>query len=299
MPKWCGRIPPPIRAVEDMLVLAWRAQPLISFALVSITLLQGAVPLGIAWLAKMLIDVLASAMQLGYSTSSFNRLILVITGQVTLMLMNQMAPTSRFLNTDLKNRLTISIKTRVYEKIGKFAGIAYFENPFFHDTLRLAAQGAQLGPEHSLRSLAALVQGIITVGGFIGLLVSFNPLLATLVCLASLPQLCSQQLIARQRYRLASDLSSYERRAYYFGHLISSPKAAKEIRVFGLSDYLLNGLINTQRKVHAVQRKQEMHSLLLHQVLSFKMSLFVTRKSTRGFFGIFPFLFQPGKALPW
>ena len=67
---------------------------------------------------------------------------------------------------------------------------------------------------------------------------AFNPLLASLVGLAALLELYMQLKIGRQRFGLASELSPDERRTFFYGHLLSGVEAAKEIRLFGLADYL-------------------------------------------------------------
>lgn len=107
----------------------------------------------------------------------------------------------------------------------------------------------------------SLLRSIITLVGFIGILIAFSPLLAGLVALAALPQLAIQLKIGRQRFGLAFDLSPDERRIFYYGHLLSGPRPAKEVRLFGLADYFLNGLLTTYRKIHRTRRHQERREL--------------------------------------
>jgi ATP-binding cassette subfamily B protein len=260
--QWLERIPRYIQAVFDMLALAWRAQPFIFLALLLLTAMQGLLPLATAWLTKLLFDLLAVGLLDGLTSGLAYDLAIILTGQASLMVVSQMtAPANQFLSAELGRRLTVSIQTSIYQKISNFAGIAYFENPAFHDTFRLAVQGAQLGPLHSLQDVTTLFQSLITLGGFIGILVAFDPLLAAMVGLAALPQLYAQLRIGYQRFGLAFDLSPDERRVFYYGHLLSSPQAAKEIRLFNLIDYLLNGLLTTYHKIHQAQRHQELSEL--------------------------------------
>lgn len=92
-------------------------------------------------------------------------------------------------------------------------------------------------------------------------MVAFNSLLALLVIIAALPQLWLQMKFSRQRYGLAFDLSPDERRAFYISHLLSSIETAKEIRLFGLAEYLLNGLLSLYRKINQARQRQELHEL--------------------------------------
>jgi ATP-binding cassette, subfamily B, bacterial len=112
-----------------------------------------------------------------------------------------------------------------------------------------------------LRTFTGLLQSIITLAGFMGVLVAFSPLLAGLVVLAALPQLAAQLKMGGQRFGLAFNLSPDERRAFYYGHLLSSSYPAKEVRLFGLADYFLGGLLDTYRGIHQAQRRQEQREL--------------------------------------
>jgi ATP-binding cassette, subfamily B, bacterial len=245
-----------------MFQLAWQAQPVICLALVLLTALQGVLPLATAWLTKLLFDLLALAFQEGFSPALTRQLAFILAGQTFLMLVGQMAaPLNNYLNAEMGRRLTVAVQQAVYGKISCLAGMAYFEDPAFHDTFRLAGQGAQFGTANMLRTLTGLLQSIITLVGFIGVLVAFSPLLAGLVALAALPQLVVQLKIGRQRFGLAFNLSPEERRAFYYGHLLSSPTPAKEIRLFGLADYFLGGLLDTYRRIHRAQHRQELREL--------------------------------------
>lgn len=245
-----------------MLALAWRAQPFIFLGLLLLTMVQGLLPLGTAWLTKILFDLLSSGLRGGLAPDFARNLLLILIGQAALMLASQIiTPTSSYLNAEMGRKLTTTIQVDVYKTMGSFAGIAYFEDPAFHDTFRLAAQGAQFGPLQSPHTITSLFQSILTLLGFIGVLIAFSPLLAGLVALAALPQLYAQLKIGRQRFGLAFDLSPDERRVFYYKHLLSSPQAAKEIRLFNLIDYLLDGLSTTYQTIHQAQRSQELSEL--------------------------------------
>lgn len=126
-----------------MLRLAWQAQPTICLALILLTALQSLLPLTAAWLTKLLFDLLALAFRGNLTPVLTRQLASILAGQAFLMLVSQMTgPVNNYLNAEMGRRLTITVQTAVYGKIGHFAGMAYFEDPGFHDTFRLATQGA-------------------------------------------------------------------------------------------------------------------------------------------------------------
>ncbi len=245
-----------------MLRLAWQAQPAIFIGLILLTALQGVIPLATAWLTKVLFDLLAQGLGGGTTLNLARDILPVLLAQAVLLIASQMIiPASGYLNAELGRKLTDTIQSAVYKKISSFVGIAYFETSEFYDTFRLASRGAQYGPIQSLNTLTTLFQNAIILTGFLGALVAFNPLLAGLVSLAALPQLYTQLKIGRQRFGLAFELSPDERRAFYFGHLLSDTEAAKESRLFGLANHFLNGLLSTYRKIHQAQCRQELGEL--------------------------------------
>ncbi|MCK6540253.1 MAG: ABC transporter ATP-binding protein/permease, partial [Anaerolineales bacterium] len=133
------------------------------------------------------------------------------------------------------------------------------------------SQGARFGPMQGLHTLTAFFQSTITLLGFLGMLIAFNPLLAALVGLAALPQLWLELKLGRQRFGLAFSLSPDERRVFYYGYLLSDANAAKEIRLFGLANHFLDGLLDTYRKIHAARRRLDLRELrwkLLLEALS-------------------------------
>jgi ATP-binding cassette subfamily B protein len=260
--RWLQNLSYNTTSVFSMLRLAWKTHPGIFLALILLIIVQGILPLATAWLTKWLFDLLGIGLQSGLNTDLVSQLVFILLAQSVLMLLGQLLiPVSQSLNTEMGRRLTVAIQKDVYGTINRFAGIAYFENPAFHDTLRLATQGAQFGPSQALQTLTHLGESFITLTGFIGILLAFSPFLAVSVALAALPQLYAQLKMGRQRFGLAFDLSPNERLVYYYGFLLSSTYPAKEIRLFGLVDYFLNGLVRTFQSIHHAERLQEYREL--------------------------------------
>ena len=256
------RAPQLLFSLIRMIGLAWRAQPVIFLSLVLLTALQGIAPLATAWITKLLFDLLALALQGNGPADLVHNLIVLILAQAGVFILSQMiSPASRYLSEELGRKLTIIAETRVYQKLGGFHGIAYFENPNFYDTFRLASQGARFGPLQGLNTLTTLFQSTITLLAFLGTLIAFNPLLAALVSFAALPQLWLELKLGRQRFSLAFELSSEDRRVYYYSYLLSDAVAAKEIRLSNLKDHFLNGLLSTYQTIHHAQRTQNVREL--------------------------------------
>lgn len=261
-----------IRAVFGMARLAWQAQPACFTGIILTNVLQGFSPLAIAWVTKLLFDLLFQGLQSGLGISLIRDFLPLLILQAALLIFNQMiAPVNSYLNAELARMLALSTQSTIYKKVNDFVGLTYFENSKFYDTIQLATQGAQFGPMQIVSVFSNLLQNIVLLTGFFSVLIPFNPLLALVVGIAALPQLCAQFKMGGQRYNLAFQNTPKERRASYYGFILSDVYSAKEIRLFGLADYFLKGFLNLYKEIHFAQRHQqrrEMQYQLFFGILS-------------------------------
>ncbi|MCZ7666467.1 MAG: hypothetical protein M5U34_04190 [Chloroflexi bacterium] len=130
--------------------------------------------------------------------------------------------------------MTSHVQKAVYRKISGFAGLRYFEDPAFYDTLTLASRGAEQGPMQTMQYLFDILRGITILVSFFAVLLAFNSILLIVVTIAILPQLYIQIKIGQQRFNLAAVNTPQQRQMSYYGTLLSDYNSAKEIRLFGL-----------------------------------------------------------------
>src|SRR5688572_6424008 len=133
-------------ALIQMTRLAWEAHPVAFLAIIFLNVLQGALPVGSAWLTKLLFDLLSQGLQ-GVGGASLSReLVLILCAQAALLVISQVANSmDGYLNAEMGRNLTVKLQSTIYRKVSSFIGIAYFENPQFHDALRLGNEGAFRG----------------------------------------------------------------------------------------------------------------------------------------------------------
>ncbi|MFN8491307.1 MAG: ATP-binding cassette domain-containing protein [Caldilineaceae bacterium] len=244
------------QTIVEILGLVWQAYPLACAGSLLITVLQGLLPLAAAWVTKVLFDWLA--LRLGGAGVGSGPVIWLLIAQGILTVGMAMLPlVNHYWQAELGRRLTVRIQTLVYQKINSFTGLAYFEDPQIYDSIRLAQQGAEFSSGQTLPFLMQLLQNLVTLLSFIGVLFAFQFTLASLVLLAALPQLVAQLKLGQQRFRLAFDVSRDERRKPYYAFLLASVEAAKEMRLFALGPYFLTKLLDLYRRVHQEQRRQE------------------------------------------
>ena len=271
---WSKEFRSSVLTVCGMANFAWQAQPACFVGIILSNILQGFYPLATAWVTKLLFDLLSRGLQSGLGINLLRNFLPLLILQGALLILNQMiAPVNSYLNAELTRMLTLKTQSTIYQKVNEFVGLTYFENSKFYDTIQEATQGAQLGPMQIISIFTNFLQSIILLIGFFSVLIPFNPLLALVVGITALPQLYAQLKLGSQRYYLAFQNTPKERRASYYGFLLSDVYSAKEIRLFGLADYFLKGFFDLYHEIHSAQRNQQWREMRYQLFLGVLSSL--------------------------
>lgn len=251
-----------VKTILEILHLAWKAHPLFAFSLLCLEITIGLVPLGTAWLSKLLFDLLPQIFQNGLTAPSGQQLAFIVIAQAALTIFSQTGrQVSQFLNAELERHLTLTIQTTIYGKINSLQGLASFEKPEFYDLIQLAEQSAQMVPMQALSNMVAMIQGLMPLASFAVALLIFNPLLAGLVLVTAIPQALLQFSMGYKRFQILMGNTPKERRTSYYGHILSNIRFIKELRLFNLGDYFLESLRNTRKEIHKTQRDQQIKEL--------------------------------------
>lgn len=247
-----------LSAVKQMVLIAWSASPLyLGLGLVA-TVLLGLIPIANSWALKALVDLVGAASLEGGSVelAAIFRILtlyaIVLTFVAVVPLINQYA------NSQLARRLGLRVRERLYTRLNEFMGLRYFEDPRFYDDIRLAEQGAQSGPTSLFRSVASAIREATTVVGFFGVVSGFSIKIASLLLLASVPQLWIELRFGRSRLALAERTSPIRRRTFLYGYLLAHPLAAKEVRALGIGRFLLDRFLEGTREVDTAEAELQL-----------------------------------------
>jgi ATP-binding cassette subfamily B protein len=247
--------------ILQMVQLAWRVRPFLFVGLILLEIIQGLTPLATAWLTKLLFDLLAQGVQTG-DTNLSTPIIIILIAQVLIAVFSySLGLASSYFRSELGRKLTLQVQETVYRQINSFAGLRYFEDPHFYNTVSLGVRGAEQGPMQTVQNLSNILRGLAALASFISILLWFNPLLALAVIVATLPQLYTQIQIGQQRFKLAVANTFPQRQMSYYGNLLSNEHYVKEVRLFGLADWLLNGFLGIATVYQQSQRQQELREI--------------------------------------
>lgn len=263
-----------IAVVSTMIKVAWQASNLFLIALIVLQILQGIIPLIMVWITKAIFDLLSINFQNRNFTQIPRMLFVFLAVQSVLSIISQILfYLNDFLNAELGRKLSLSIQSRVFDKINCLQGLSQFETPHFYDTIQLATQKAQYGPEQMLDVLINLIRSIATLIGFLATIIVFNPFLAGLVLIAAIPQLFVQFKMGSKRFTMEFQNTPKERFAIYYGNLLSAIEFAKEIRLFNLGGYFLKAFQNVTIDLQNAQRNQQLKEIYWQSALSLLTSI--------------------------
>lgn len=257
--QWRRKLAVSLASLYQMAQLAWDAHRVAFVVILLLQLGQGAIPVASAWVTKLLLDgVVAELTRAGGGVLS-RAIILLLVVQACLQVATELiGAVSQYLNSELGRQLQLKTQVIVYRKMGQL-DLAHFENPAFHDTVQMAVQGVQNSPTQIITAMTSIVRAMVTWVSFVTVLWYFNPLVAGLVLVASLPQLYIQFRFGKQRFGLAFVNTPQERRAFYLSQVLTAVDFVKEVRLFGLVDYFLRAFRETTEGIYDRQRRQQVY----------------------------------------
>ncbi|GAA2697891.1 ABC transporter ATP-binding protein [Nonomuraea recticatena] len=250
-----------LRRAATLGLLCWRAGPVLAVSQLVVTVVAGLLPTGTVWVTKLLIDGLAAGL--------VDRVLGPVVGLVALGLAAGVLPhVTGYLRAESDRRLDLLLQDRLYTRVNGFQGLSRFEDPAFLDELRMATQatGGAMGPITS--GLFDLCRNIITLAGLLGALAVLSPLMAGLVAVAALPTLAARMSLEKRRTRMIAGQSTAARRQIFYSSLITDVEAAKEVRLFGLGDFLRRRVIGELGTMQAAERRLDRREALTQSALA-------------------------------
>jgi ATP-binding cassette subfamily B protein len=257
-------------ALNDIGALIWRGSRGHVTALLCVQALQSVLPLATAWTTKLVLDGIAGRLR-GDRHANLWPLLIAQLGLAVLSQLLSLAST--YLSAESTRELSLDVRVSLFRKVNGIQGVAPFEDPRFHDSLQLAAHGAQYGPSQMLSSVTSLVVGLGTLLSFGGALLTLSPLLGVIVSVGAGAQFWVQLKLAHQHLNLHGENSPRERLASYYSQVLSMPMFAKELRAYNLGRYFLDRFERIGLGVAAAQRTQQQRELRWQLALALCSSL--------------------------
>ncbi|TMR99693.1 ABC transporter ATP-binding protein [Nonomuraea basaltis] len=224
-------------------------------------LVQAVAPIAVAWLTKMVVDDLA-----GHgSAAELTTLAVGLAGAGVLIA--ALPQFSQYLGNQIGRLFTARTTAQLFTATLRFAGLRPFEDPNFHDRLRLAQNSLQTG--HSIVTGSfGIIQSSITLVGMVGSLLVISPVLTGIVLATGAPALVAQLRLSRRRASMMWEIGPAERRQMFYGNLLGTVEAAKEIRLFNSGRFLRGRMMAELRTSNAAHHRMDLRELSVEGALT-------------------------------
>lgn len=229
-----------LRNTPEAFRLVWSSSPRSAMAGIALTVVAAVMPAAQAWVGKLIIDSILTAINQNLLPMDGLRFVLpYLVLEFVLVLISSLTSQVRSLfDRILQSQLTNHVNSLIIRKAISL-DLQFFENPVFYDTLQNARRQADISALNIVNSTLQIIQQIITLVSLIILLIRFSPWLAVLVFVSAIPSFLSQSQYAERAFRAVSRRAPESRLLNYLETLLTGNDTVKEIKLFGLGEPLL------------------------------------------------------------
>lgn len=214
----------------------WRSAPLLLAATSVLRVIAAVTPAIMLWFMKVIVDRVVES--LGGEIDWFYVLlpIFVITAiRLGNALLSQL---NSIWSHILTERVYSSAHAQLLDKAGSL-DVAFFEAPQFYDRLTQARRNI-----FRIQSVAdgvpGFLQQFLSLAAVFGLLTILHPLAVLLLIVMTLPRIYYEGYTARRRFDMETEMIRNYRSSDYYGDLPTQREKIKEIRIFGLKQFLVD-----------------------------------------------------------
>jgi ATP-binding cassette subfamily B protein len=226
-----------LRLVPSFLKLVWQARPAYAVGIILLRLVQALGPVTMLWIGKLIIDSVVSATR-GPQPDAWIHIVRLVLLELAVALgMEALGRMSSLLESLLGDLFSNRLSVRLMQHAATL-DLEQFEDPEFYDHLERARRQT-VGRIGLLWLLLGTAQSLLTLVSLMAALIAFNGWLLLLLSLAVLPSFIGETHFAGLSYSLLFRWTPERRQLDYYRYIAASDDTAKEIKLFGLSDHLI------------------------------------------------------------
>jgi ATP-binding cassette, subfamily B, bacterial len=246
-----------LRHLPKLLRLVWETEPRYVVGILALRLARAVVPLGLLWVGKLIIDAVVASARTGaggaVGPETWRRLGLLLLLELGIAVAGEAL--SR-LSALLESLLGDLFANRTSVELMQHAAtldLEQFEDAEIYDQLERARRQT-VGRIGLFTLLLATIQDLITLVSLVGAIGVYVPWLLLLLVLAVLPSLLGETHFASLGYSLLFSWTPERRQLDYLRYIGASDISAKELKLFGLSQFLVDRYARLSREFYEANR---------------------------------------------
>lgn len=248
-----------LRNVPPLLRMVWETSRLLTISTLLLRVFAALFPLATLWVSKMIVDLVVRAIRhQPFHRSDIWKLLIL-----ELLLAIGADTLARFISlvdSLLGDRFTNHVSIRLMQHANSL-DLVSFEDPIFYDKMERARRQttARLG---MLASLAGMGQQLLTLLSLLSAVLLYYPWLLLLLAAATIPVFLGETRFAMLSYSILYRYTPERRELDYLRYLGASNESAKEVKIFGLGEYLVDRSRALFERFYAENRHLAIHRAL-------------------------------------
>lgn len=231
--------------------LVWQSSPGKTTTSFLLRILRSAMPVALLYVGKLIIDQVVLLNRHGGSQHELWKLVIIeFLLAVATDSLNRMISLMDSLLGDLFSNYT---SMRIMRHAATL-DLEQFEDSVFYDKLERARQQT-VGRTVLLSQVMSQIQDFISMAFLLTGLLTLNPWLILLLLIAIIPSFMGESYFNSQNYALTRSQTPERRELDYVRYLGASDETAKEVKIFGLSDFIINRFKTLSDKFYADNSK--------------------------------------------
>ena len=227
-----------LKNLPAFLKLVWKTSPRLTITSALLRLVRSAIPLGILFVGKLIIDQVVHLSQ-GAANVSHTYLWKLIAVEFGLAILSDGLSRLTLLVDSLLSDLFSNYTSVKIMEHAAILDLEQFEDSEFYDKLERARQQT-VGRTILLSQVLSQVQDLITMGFLAAGLIVFNPWLLLLLLIAVIPAFIAESYFNDKDYTLSRSQTPERRELDYIRFIGASDETAKEVKIFDLSAFLID-----------------------------------------------------------
>ena len=252
---WRGRFQA-MRHVPRLLKLVWQTAPRYAVGVIVLRLMGGVIPIGLLWIGKLIVDGVVAAVE-GRAAgvpADWRYLALLLAGEFGLALLATVASrTSALLESLLGDLFANETSVRLMRHAAQL-DLEQLEDADIYDRLERARRQT-VGRLALVTLLLGAVQGVITLASIMTAVAIYVPWLLLLLLVAVLPSFLGETHYASLGYSLLYSWTPQRRQLDYLRYIGASDISAKELKLFGLSEFFVGRYDKLSREFYEANRR--------------------------------------------
>ncbi|MGI4834803.1 MAG: ABC transporter ATP-binding protein [Janthinobacterium lividum] len=227
-----------LRHLPAFLKLIWETSPALTLGNIVLRLLRAAVPLALLYVGRLIIDDVVALTKLPAAGRALGPVFGLVALEFGLVLLTDALGRAVALLDSLLGDLFANVSSVRLMRHAAELDLDQFEDSNFYDKLERARRQT-LSRSVLMSQVLAQGQDVVTLVLLAGGLVAFQPWLLGLLLLAVVPAFLGESHFNERSYSLSHSWTPERRELDYLRQTGASDDTAKEVKIFGLSDFLI------------------------------------------------------------